>query len=287
MYYLQKNAALLNNYHATAQLREQVLQTIADATAGLTFEPEEHRYFLGNKELSSVSSIVEYFGPFDKVKVATACSNNPKHPLYGKPVEEIIAIWEENGRVAANEGTKIHAFGEACYLWMTGQENLIEDEYMDRITPDGLLAIEQKEVSLAKWWAQHDWNRFVPIAKETRIVNPLLSYAGTMDLLLYDMYNMAFVLDDYKTNKDLFRWFGEYCLPPLSVLKNNDIGHYTIQQTLYTIVLRNYGLPVIDNSLIWLKENEYQQHSLPMKYDKIIHYAVQNLQNQSVNQIQS
>lgn len=275
MYYLQKNAILTANYQATEPLRKQAEERLADSSAGLTFEPEEHRYFLGEREMRSVSSIVEHFAPFDAEVVAARCAVNPRHPLFGKSVEEIVQTWKESGRQAASAGTSVHAFGEACYLYLTGQEEQIDEEFRERITPYGLLAIEPKEESAAKWWAETNWNRYVPVAKETRIVNPWLGYAGTFDLLLYDIFNYCFAVKDYKSNKDLMRWFGDMLRPPLSMLKSNDIGKYTVQQTLYTIQLRNCGLVIGSNSLIWLKEDGYQEVDLSMKYDNIIHYAVQ------------
>lgn len=274
MYLLKRNEYLTANYAASEAFRNWTRQVIADASEGLVFEPEEHRYFLGGREMRSVSSIVEHFAPFDSEKKAAQVAANPKHPLYGKTVEEIVAIWEQSGREAASAGTAVHAFAEACYHYMTGEEDLIEETFRDRITPEGLEARDPKEIAAALWWHETNWQRYVPVAKETRIVNPSLGYAGTFDLLLFDIYNQSFEDKDWKTNKDLEKWYGEMLLPPLSMLKSNDIGKYTVQQTLYTIQLRNIGLAVSRNSLIWLREDGYREVSLDMQYDKIITYAV-------------
>ena len=274
MYHLQKNMLLKASYDATEDIRNSTLEILADSTAGLTFYPEEHRYFLGEREMRSVSSIVEHYAPFDKNAVAQRCSTNPRHALFGKSVEEILAVWEENGRQASEEGTRLHAFGEACFLYMLGRESEIDEEYKDRITPQGLLAIKPKEIALARWWADNNWDRYAPVAKETRIVNSALGYAGTFDLLLYDRYNASFVDMDYKSNKDLDKWYGDMCLAPLSMLRNNDIGKYTIQQTGYTIQLRNIALPVSKNTLIWLREDGYQERPLSMSYAKVVEYAI-------------
>ena len=274
MYLLKKNTQLISSYNAASKAREMALESISDSSEGLSFDAAEHRYFLGERELMSVSSVVEHFAPFDTQKVAARCAVNPKHPLYGKSIEEITEFWKQNGREAADAGTKVHAFGEACYLYMLDREDEIEEEYKTRITPDGLMAVDPKEESVARWWDDMDWSRYAPIAKETRIANPALGYAGTLDLLLFDLYNGTFALKDYKSNKDLDRWFREMCIPPLSMIKNNDIGKYTIQQTLYTIALRNCFLPVASNSLIWLKEEGYEERQLQMIYDRVIWYAV-------------
>lgn len=277
MYLLQRNPQLIQTV-SLPQAQEAVAianERLADSSAGLTFDPDKHRYHLYGREMQSVSSIVEHFDPFDQLAIATRCSLNPKHKHFGKTPEEILGLWKEEARQAADAGTKAHAFGEACFLYMLGQDNEIEPEMKDRITADGLVAVEPKEESLAKWWASQDWNRFVPVAKETRVANPSLGYAGTFDLLLYDLYNAGYCLRDYKSNKDLERWFGDMLRAPLNMIKASPLGHYIVQQTLYTIVLRLLCLPVISNELIWLAEEFYRDYILPMEYDKVVAYAVE------------
>lgn len=279
MYCLKKNSVFSQTaaLPGVAELVADTNKRLADSSAGLEFNAEEHRYFLAGHEMRSVSSIVEHFAPFNAMAVATRCSTNPRHEHFGKTPEEIVAIWNESGRQAADAGTKVHAFAEACCLYLQDREAEIEPEFRDRITSEGLAAVEPKEESAARWWAENDWMRYTVIAKETRVVNPILGYAGTFDLLLYDLYNSAFVQKDYKTNKDLERWFGDMLLPPLSMLRSNDIGKYTVQQTAYTIELRNIGLPVIANDLIWLKEDGYREVQLPLQYDKVIAWAISQL----------
>lgn len=281
MYLLRRNDTLLRNL-ATKAASDAVRRAgdlLSDSAEGLTFDPVPHRYCLGATEIRSVSSIVEQFAPFDEQKKAAACAANPKHPLHGHPVEEIIAIWHDKRDRAAAAGTDIHAFGEACFLYMTGRDDLIEEAFRDRITPDGLAALQPKEESLARWWNDIDWNRYVPVAKETRIVNPVLRYAGTFDLLLYDLTDHLYVIKDYKTNEDLFRWFKDMLLPPLDCIRANDEGKYTLQQNLYDIQLGNIGLVTGDPALIWLKEDGYQEVPIRRQFQKLIQFAVKNLKN--------
>lgn len=277
MYFLRQDPRLLENrqrFAATLSCATDLLERAAD---GLTFDPGPHRYFLDGKELRSVSSIVDSFDPFDAEAVARKCSENPKHELFGRPVGEILSIWDARAREAADAGTLTHSFAEACYHWMTGHPEDIEPEYRCRITADGLAAVFPKEEACALWWANADWGAYVPAAKETRIVNRELGYAGTFDLLLYGTRDGRFHQKDWKTNKDLYKWYGDMLLPPLSVLKANPVGEYTVQQTLYTIQLRKDGLDVATNELIWLKddpETPFEAVPLDMRYDRLIEYAV-------------
>lgn len=278
MFYLPKSPEAIQSCQEASAYIDWARQRLNDASQGLEFNEEQHRYFFYGREMRSVSSIVEHFSPFDSEAAAKRVSKNPRHELFGKSVEEILAVWDDKARTAASAGTCIHAFGEACALWVTGNDDAIAPEFRDRITADGFAAESPKEISCALWWDQLNWKRYAFVAKETRVVNPMLGYAGTFDLLLYDKLNDYFCIRDYKTNEDLFKWFSEMLLPPLSMIKRNSVGEYTVQQNLYDINLCNLGIPTGDILLIWLKEDNFEEVQIDKRYQKVIEYAVKQLQ---------
>lgn len=278
MYLLQRTPLSLANDIRGREIIGNALQLLADSSAGLEFEPEPHRYTLHGREIPSVSDIVTYYAPFNSEARAKKCaeSKDPKSKYYGMTAEEILAMWNDKRDRAAEAGTAVHAFAEACFLWMTGHENEIEADFRDRITEDGLTAISEKEQAAARWWSDLDWSRYIIVAKETRIVNPVLNYAGTFDLLLYDFDTDTFVIKDYKTNEDLFKWFKEYLRAPLNMIKSTDEGKYTLQQNLYRIQMENIGIPVSRMELIWLKEDTTYQEVRLREYEKLVRYAMRN-----------
>lgn len=284
MQFLQRNdrtGALPPETRAEAEKTVKTARRLlADASHGLVFEPVEHKYTLGEREMTSVSVMIKQFAPFDSEKVAAGCSKNPKHEHYGKSVEEILAIWDDKKNAAAAAGTEVHEFGEACCLFWQGKEEEIDEKYRSRIMPEGFAAASPKEEAMVAWWNGLDPERYMVVASEGRIVNPILGYAGTFDLLLYDMVDRIFVLKDYKTNEDLFKWYGAYMKSPLSVLKNSDIGKYTMQQNMYGIQLENIGIPTATMHLIWLKaDGTFEEVQLEDRYRKIIIYALNTLDN--------
>lgn len=264
-----------------AERRDEVARAVAyaeqalrDCAEGLRFDAEQHRYFLGSRELRSVSSIVEWFAPFDAEGMAAKCSANPRHALYGRTVEEILAVWEAKRDTAAAAGTAVHEFAEACWLYATGRKGEIDAKYSPLLSPEGLGAPDAKCEAAARWWADLDRDRYVPVAKEMRIANPSLGYAGTLDALLYDLWGHGFVLRDYKTNEDIHKGsYGNNLRAPLNFLPADEINRYTVQQNLYKIPLDAIGLPVTDMSLVWLKEDASYEEIPIRDVSKIVGYA--------------
>lgn len=279
MKFLQKKDCTLP-VEVRAEVESEIIkarQLLADASCGLQFEPVGHTYTLGERQLESVSQVIKTFAPFDSEKVAEGCSKNPKHEMFGRTVKEILGVWEERKNAAAAAGTQIHEFGEACCLYWQGREDEIAEEYRDRITPEGFMACSPKEEAMVKWWNGLSPDRYAIVTAEGRIVNPVLNYAGTFDLLLYDLVCKDFVLKDYKTNEDLTKWYGSYMKAPLNVLKNSDLGKYTMQQNMYGIQLENIGIPVKRMSLVWLKSDRtFEEVYLEHRYRKIISFALNN-----------
>ena len=275
----QKSLLSQASENEAIKARDKALELLRDSADGLTFYPEEHRYFLGEKELVSVSTIVKEYAPFDVQAAAVRASKNIKHEHYGKTPEEILSIWKEKGQAAADAGTEVHNFGEACFCIKEGHEEQMEDRFRQRLADDGLEAADGKEEALARWWDQLDLDRYVLVAKETRIVNPEMGYAGTIDLLLYDLNEHCYVLKDYKTNADLYRWYGKMLRPPLSIIRDNDHGKYTLQQNLYRIQLENIGINVGHMDLIWLKEDGTFEEVRLENYDKLVRYAMKTRNN--------
>ena len=276
MFLLERNPDITGTIKKCQNITERTRGRLYDSTAGIVFDEKSHTYTIGGTVIPSVSSIVHRYSPFDKEKVASDCSRNPKSEYYGMSVSDIIALWEKK----SDEGSAVHEFGEACYLYMTGNEDLIEGPFASRLSANGIVAESPKEIAIAKWWASQDWKRLCPIAKETMVYNPLLNYAGTFDLLLYDCIVDTFILRDYKTNKDLLRWFGKWLSGQFyKIIKDSDEGKYTIQQNLYSLQLRNIGINISERTLIWLREDgTFNEVPIP-DMEKLVNFELSKSQN--------
>ena len=96
---------------------------------------------------------------------------------------------------------------------------------------------------------------------------------GTFDMLYWydgdgNPANAGFVVFDYKTNANLVdeynRQHGIMLLSPFDNLYQESLGEYTIQLSLYSLMLEDIGLNVIERYLIWLKDDgTYEKIALP------------------------
>ena len=84
----------------------------------------------------------------------------------------------------------------------------------------------------------------------------------------------GFIIFDYKTNKclenDLNLRYGKYLREPFDNLVEQDLSLYTIQLSLYALMLEDIGLKVIDRKLIWLKEDStFEKKTVPDVTEKL------------------
>ena len=253
------------------KIRERILTSFND----LVFVDEGHRYFVGDRELQSVSVVTHlYKKHFDSVLESKKTSernwDNPKSKYYRMTPEEILAQWQEKSKNACEHGTEIHEFGESCFYYMIGQYDKILPAFKDRLTADGGFETKYpKEDAIVKFY-QDIPKCIVPILAETRVYEKDLGYAGTFDILFYydaeldgkTSNESGLVIMDWKTNEDLYKNFKEEkLLKPFEELLDRPISLYILQLSLYQICLENIGFKTAARRILWLKEDG--------RYDKI------------------
>ena len=255
------------------KIREKILTSFND----LVFVDEGHKYFVGDRELQSVSVVTHlYKKHFDSVLEAKKTSernwNKPMSKYYRMTPEEILEQWQKKSADACEHGTNVHEFGESCFYYMTGQYDKILPAFKDRLRPDGgFESKEPKEDAVIKFY-QDIPRCIVPILAETRVYEKDLGYAGTFDILFYydaeldDRTNdkSGLIIMDWKTNEDLFKNFKEEkLLCPFEKLLDMPLSVYKLQLSLYQICLENIGYKTLGRRILWLKpEGNYDKINL-------------------------
>jgi hypothetical protein len=262
------------------QIRNKILNTFNE----LVFVEEGHRYFVGDRELFSVSVVTHIFKKhFDSITESKKTSernwDNPKSKYYRMTPEEILAQWKKKSEDACSKGTERHEFGESCFYYMTGQYDKILPAFKDRLTSDGGFESKYPEEDAVVKMYQDMPKSMVPILAETKVYDANLGYAGTFDILFYydaeidgrSAEDSGLVVWDFKTNEDLFKNFKEEkLLPPFNELLDMPLSLYILQLSLYQICLENIGFIVKGRRIVWLKPTGV--------YDKIgLHEFTQTL----------
>ena len=267
---------ILNEPQEAAWARQHILTEFQD----LQFFEEGHRYLLHGKSLPSVSGIGHRFIRYPFNEEVQAARYAEKH---GMTADYWIQQWRQNSFRATTLGTKTHAYGESLGYLRAGHPELIcplvKAQYMEQY---GYLApIHPKEEAVRKFLDD------MPSSMHL-VLNEAMAYSGknpdpaknlkeqicgTFDMLYYydgdgDATKAGYVILDYKTNasltSDYNRRFSRTLLPPFHNMIEEDLSLYTIQLSLYALMLQDIGIHVIDRRIVWLTaEGEYQIIPLP------------------------
>lgn len=269
------------------QIVEETRSKILHEFEDLEFYEDGHVYLLHGQEIKlSVSGVGHRFirEPFNEQLQAARYAQ--KH---GKSASYWIQQWKQNSFRATTLGTKTHEYGESLGYLRAGHPELIRDsikpQYMEKY--NYLAPIHPKEEAVLKFMDELPHSMHL-VLNETKVYsgkNPDVSknlkelICGTFDMLYYydgdgiDS-NAGFVILDYKTNASLYseynQKFGKTLLPPFSNMIEHDLSLYTIQLSLYSLMLEDIGIPVIDRRIVWLtNDGEYKVISVPDVSDSL------------------
>ena len=251
------------------EIRKKVLKEFED----LEFYSDGHRYVLNGQSLPSVSNVAHRFirEPFDEQLQAKRYADKK-----GRTPEYWIQQWRQNSFRATTLGTKTHAYGESLgYLRAGMPERICPSMKRQYMSEYGFLApIHPKEEAVLKFMNEMPASMHLVLneamvysgknpCEEKNIKEKL---AGTFDMLYYndgtDGQPEGFMILDYKTNANLTsnfnRKYGKMLQPPFNYMTEEDLSLYTIQLSLYALMLEDIGVPIFSRRIVWLKDSEYQ-----------------------------
>jgi len=196
------------------------------------FEEETHTYHYRDIKYDSVTSYIKRFKtPFDK-----GFWSKKKAAERGVDVSVVLDEWQGKADVANDLGTRVHKWIED--FWSGDAKELTEGDepaFAERI---------------GKFMDLHEqrFKNLVPLSSELKIFCRKWKLAGTIDqpFLMWDekQNKVLFLIGDWKTNKE-FRSDdhpkGRYkkLLHPFSHLWENHLNEYSIQVSLYRLILED------------------------------------------------
>lgn len=200
------------------------------------FDPVKHRYTYQGDEFISVTRFIQQFHkPFEK-----EYWSKRKAQEAGVPQEWILDSWQKLNDYANEIGTDTHNWIEDYFnkKWNPLPTNL---EVINRINKFNII------------YAEHLY-KLEPLKFEVRIFSKKWKIAGMIDALF--LYRGKIFILDYKTNKkfttDENTTYPEKLLAPFSEYYKNHLNEYSIQISLYALILKEWGFDVAGGYLVYI-----------------------------------
>lgn len=212
---------------------------IYDNDPNFHFEEESHTYTYNEAVFTSVTTFLGRFHkPFDKEVMSKRSSEKR-----GIPQEEILKEWQDKADRACDLGTEVHLWIENYFNGVV--QTLPTDlEIIDRINKFNIL------------YAEH-LHKLEFIKAEQRIFSKDKLIAGMIDSLFIYRGNVFII--DHKTNGKMTTdddTTYNRLLYPFSEHWENSLNEYSIQQSLYSIILEEIGIEVKACYLLYIGPNE-------------------------------
>jgi len=219
---------------------ERIKRALHPSGREIHFDPDPHHYLLDGERLPSVTTLIKAsFPEFD----ARAAAER-KAAREGAAVEEILKGWEQRRDDASFFGSKIHSMAE---LMILKQDHAAADHlaHSER-EKNYLTALRAALIRIGKFYD------FVECEKI--VFSPELKIAGTIDLLLRNKQTGAYVVADWKTNREIKQnaYREEVGHGVCESLPNCNFIHYSLQLGAYRHILsrENYVDPGVELSSI-------------------------------------
>ena len=200
------------------------------------------------------------FPTFDQIAMATKTSNNMDSPHFGKPVEEIIAIWNSKSTDAIERGLKV-------------DDEISEVFYAGRITEDERILSCKSRL---------ERNKMFPVVGQLWVNDGLIN--GKIDDIYWHSVTPKLYLSDYKTCEDVEKLKVGYkkLNGPLSHLRDSKFLKYSLQLGLYKYILlkNNPDLDFGNSLLVFFEPDrvvfEKALEFSPQTMQEIVSYALEN-----------
>jgi len=244
------------------------IEKIQSFFSDLKFEEISHIYTVNNVKIkASVSKLIEDFVekfPAKKISLRIAKQKNSKFKFKpGLSLKEkqksILNEWDKISKEACDRGNKAHLFGEKY-------------PFNKKLKPTTKL-----EEAVVKFWGSLP-KHIIPVKMELKMFHKIFMFAGTADILLYNIKTGNYIIADYKTNKDLFKNFkGKKMLGIFSNLLDSPFSHYILQLSFYQILLEQIGAVVERRIVVWLRDSgEYEMYDTEDVTKKLNIYLKEN-----------
>jgi len=209
--------------------------SLFDSDQNFKFNPEIRRYTYNNKPLLSVSNFIKgLHQEFD-----SDYWSKVKAEELGITQEEILAQWDAKAKRSIEIGNFVHKWIENYYnqVWT---ELPMDLEIIDRIN------------HFNQVWGKNLY-KLTPVCFEKRVFSEKYGIVGVIDSIF--LYKDKVIIVDFKTNSKIItenRF--QKMFAPFDKYDDCHFIHYSIQVSLYSLILRDMGIDVACGYLLHISE---------------------------------
>lgn len=235
---------------------EQVRKDLLEMFSDLKFDEARHLYYVNGENYPSVSKKLEdHYEKFNKKLWLERCAKRD-----GVPTWELEKQWDNKRDVACDMGHDTHDFLEH---YKSGLEHLAD--------------IPQKKAGIKFFndYINCKNPRYTIICRELRMCHRIFKFAGTTDMLLWDNIEQCIVVEDWKTNEDLFKTYG-YLKAPFDNYQSNPFNKYQLQFNYYQLMIEQQKKYRVGNRLlVYLGvDEEYKVYSCENLIRKLTEFLI-------------
>lgn len=244
----------------------------------ITFYDEPHKYFLGGKELISVTTLIhKYQEEFDEEYWADYKGN--QHNITSNQVKRAWNFINKKGTI---KGSAIHDYTENLF-----QNKEFEYPLQTIMNEFGFDPV-WNEYQITKKHVDKFYNdvhgRLIPIKTEYVVYDKEFLVGGMLDILFYNVKANEFQIWDWKTNKKFTRdGSGRHMLGRLCTIEDCDLEIYSLQLEMYKqIIQRNIPIKLGKSYIVWFSHNNENYEIIETKDKK---YHVELILNERLLEI--
>jgi ATP-dependent exoDNAse (exonuclease V) beta subunit len=218
------------------------------------FDEDTHTYTYcdaSGKPIQFFQSVTQFISTFKKPFDSDFWANKKAKQL-GVHKSVILNEWKNTADIAVKLGSNVHKWIE---LYYNGENPPLPEHPEENFRVSSFLDLYEKRL-----------NVFKPIGQEIRLFSRKWGIAGTTDALFE--LTQKYYVGDYKTNKKFTTDAdpkGRYSklLWPFDDLWDNSLNGYSIQLSMYRLMLEEAGFETHGSFLIWIGPSK------PMLYKSV------------------
>lgn len=217
----------------------------------VTFYDEPHKYYVGCKELISVTTLIhKYQQVFNEDYWSDYKANE-----YNLTPEIVLRAWNFINKKGTIKGSAIHDYAENLFqnkVFKYPKELILKEFGFDPVWEEYL--ITKKHVD--KFYNDVQ-GKLIPIRTEFVVYDKESLIGGMLDILFYNIKAKEFQIWDWKTNKKFSKENKEqHLLDKLFMIEECDLEIYSLQLEMYKqIIEKNTGIKLGKSYIVWFSHN--------------------------------